>query len=216
MNMTTDTPQDTTTTTPQTTPTPATAPDSNAGNTPATFTQADVDRIVGERAKRASEAAITKLLADLGIESADTLKAEIDAKRKRDEAELSEMDKLTKQLEALKADKEAAETRAQQADAKRLEAIRDGAIMRAIGSAEHPTRVMVLLQAEHADKVTAVLGEDGTVDEAALKTLGELARKEYAGEFKASGGPGSGSHNGGRTPAPDKKNLLDQLPKLRL
>ena len=200
--MTTETTQDTTTT-PETTHSPDTQP-AQSGETNAAdkqFTQADVDRIVGERAKRASEAAINKMLADLGIESADKLKAEIDAKRKRDEAELSEMDKLTQQLDALKADKEAAEQRAQQADAKRLEAIRDGAIMRAIGGAEHPSRVMLLLQAEHTEKVAAVLGEDGTVDEAALKTLGELARKEYASEFKPSGGPGSGSHNSGKPTA---------------
>jgi hypothetical protein len=47
--------------------------------------------------------------------------------------------------------------------------------------------------------VGKILSEDGTVNDKAVVSLVETARKEYAGMFKASG-PGTGSHNGGKPP----------------
>lgn len=188
----------------ETTPPPATAPETNAGQSPATFTQADVDRIVGERAKRASEAAINKLLADLGIEDTNKLKAELEAKRQRDIAEMSEGDKLKAELEALKAAKEAAESKALAAEAKQLETVRDTAIIGALTGADRPQSVLTLLKTEHADQVTAVLKDDGSIDDKALKELDTLARKEYANNFKAPG-HGSGSHAGGKVPTDEKQ-----------
>jgi hypothetical protein len=92
---------------------------STAAQTPQTFTQADVDRIVGERAKRAAQSAeqsaIGELLKGLGLEKVEDLKALVDGARKSQEANLSESDKaqrkivgLEKAIEMAKAEAKAA------------------------------------------------------------------------------------------------------------
>jgi hypothetical protein len=63
-----------------------------------TFTQADVDRIVGERAKRAEQSAIGELLKGLGLEKAEDLKALVEAARKSESDKLSEAEKAQKKI----------------------------------------------------------------------------------------------------------------------
>jgi len=74
-----------------------------------TFTQADIDRIVGERAQRAKEAGISELLKDLGFENPDDLKTLVADAKKRADAEKSELDKANEQIAALAKAKEAAD-----------------------------------------------------------------------------------------------------------
>lgn len=59
----------------------------------ATFTQADVDRIVGERAKRAGKTAISDFLTSLGFEKPDELKKVVEARREAEEKEKTELQK---------------------------------------------------------------------------------------------------------------------------
>jgi hypothetical protein len=80
--------------------TTGTAPDTNAPVTQPVaevavkeFTQADMDRVAGERGKRAKEAAIKELLQELGIEKVDDLKAVITDTRKKQDAEKSDLQK---------------------------------------------------------------------------------------------------------------------------
>ena len=63
-----------------------------------TFSQSDVDRIVGERAKRAAEAERKRFLEDLGIDDFDSIKTLLTAEQQRKEAEMSEVEKLQKQI----------------------------------------------------------------------------------------------------------------------
>lgn len=65
-----------------------------------TFTQAQLDAIVGERATRAKSAAINDLLGELGFEKADDLKALVKAAKERQASEQTEAQKLQAQLEA--------------------------------------------------------------------------------------------------------------------
>lgn len=182
----------------------------DTGQPEATFTQADVDRMMGERARRASEAATKKLLEDLGIADVDTLRKELEAKRKRDEAELSELERRDKRIAELEAqavrEKEAREA----AERTALDTRRDSAIITALVGAEKPQSVLTLLRTEHTDLVSKVLKDDGTVDDSAVVKVVEAAKKDYAGMFKAAT-PGTGSHNGGRQTTPDPDKLLDQL-----
>lgn len=76
-------------------------PTAQAQGTAQTFTQADVDRIVGERAKRAEASAVGELLKGLGVEKADDLKALVDAARKSESDKLSETEKAQKRIEGL-------------------------------------------------------------------------------------------------------------------
>lgn len=96
-----------------------------------TFTQADVDRIVGERAKRAEESAITTLLRKLGFEKPDDLEALVADTRKKQDAEKSELQKAQEQIAQL--------TKAQaEAEKARTEAIEKASVtlMRAAVMAE--------------------------------------------------------------------------------
>lgn len=74
-----------------------------------TFTQSDVDRIVGERAKRAEESAIGSLLKDLGFEKTEDLKTLVADAKKRADAEKSELDKANEQIATLAKAKDAAD-----------------------------------------------------------------------------------------------------------
>lgn len=82
------------------------------------LTQDEVNRIVGDRAKRAADAAISGLLSKLGLESTDALEQVITDHRERTEAEKSELQKAQDAL---------AEAQRQ---ATAAQAERDGAIVR--------------------------------------------------------------------------------------
>lgn len=71
-----------------------------AGGQSRTFTQEQLDAIVGERATRAKGAAISELLGELGFERADDLKALVKAAKERQASEQTEAQKLQAQLEA--------------------------------------------------------------------------------------------------------------------
>lgn len=57
------------------------------------FTQADVDKIIGERLKRAEDTAVSKLLDSLGVKSADDIKSAFEQLKKLDDAQKSELEK---------------------------------------------------------------------------------------------------------------------------
>lgn len=69
-----------------------------AGGQGRTFTQEQLDMIVGERATRAKGAAISELLGELGLEKADDLKALVKAARAKADSEQTEAQRLTAQL----------------------------------------------------------------------------------------------------------------------
>ena len=71
---------------------------SPAGGQSRTFTQEQLDAIVGERATRAKGAAISELLGELGLEKADDLKALVKAARERQASEQTEAQRMQAQL----------------------------------------------------------------------------------------------------------------------
>ena len=76
----------------------------NAGGTgqqqARSFTQAELDALFADRAKRASESAISDLLGKAGAKSTDELLAFLAEGKKLKEGQLSEMDKLKADLDA--------------------------------------------------------------------------------------------------------------------
>lgn len=181
-----------------------------------TFTQAQVGAMMGERAKRAAEAAITKLLADLGAESLDTLKKDTAAAKAAKEAEMTALDKANAAIEAEK--KRAAEFEAQLTNERqsRLLDRRNSAITAAAqkARAEVPDDVVTWAEKHAAAELAKVLKEDGAVDEKAVGALIDKCRAERKNWFTGSG-PGSPSNRDGRNPQPDLNNFKD-VPKLRL
>lgn len=72
------------------------------------FSQSEVNQIAGERAQRAGEAAVNKLLSDLGAKNADELKAAIESAKQAQQARLSELERAQAQIAALQAEADAA------------------------------------------------------------------------------------------------------------
>ncbi len=181
-----------------------------SGDDGATFTQADMDRVAGERAKRAEEAALKKLFGDLEVENADSLKALLQAQRERDDAEKSDLEKAQTALEAAQQATTDAVKRADDAEQQRLTDRRDSAIKLALTNAEHPQDVLQWIQSNKADDMAALMADDGTVDDDAVKKLVTAVEKERPNFFKAAS-PGSPSHSGGKPPTPDNKELREQI-----
>lgn len=188
-----------------------TQPDkSGSASDDTTFTQADVNRIASERAKRAEESALKKLYADLGFESGDDLKSLVTAHRAAEEAEKSELEKAQAEIEKARKKAEEAEQRATDLEQARLEDRRDNALLAGLNTAEKPAAVLTLIKATYAEDLKTVLGEEGTADAKAVEGLVKKAEAEWPGMFK-SGSPGSQSHSGGKPPKPDKTKLIEEI-----
>jgi hypothetical protein len=211
-------PDDTPDPKPEATTPPATPPD-NAGEA-AKFTQADVDRLLGERAKRAAESATNKILASLGFESVDDLKKLVTTAKERAEAELSEAQKLQKQLETLTAEKQSVQA---QLDAEKKERIadkRNAAVLAAASEARAVNSDDVLLWAEkfgadHNAPLDKVINDEGQIDKKAIEMIITAAKKERPNYFQ-QGGPGSPSNRDGQPPQPDVEKALGDRPLVKL
>ncbi len=200
---------------PTTTPTPDAAPPTPAGqqsgdSTGKTFTQEQVNALIGERLKRAEGSWTKSLLEGLGLDSLETLKARLAPPAtgetpKPDQKASDDLQKLTERLKEAEGKASAAEQALQamqQAD--RIKQ-RDGHITEALSKARStdPKRVLILLNAEQPQLLEKVLKEDGTADTAALEALVKAAQDAYKQLF-TGGGPGSPSNAGGRVRNPDR------------
>jgi len=88
---------------------------------------------------------------------------------------------------------------------------RDNGIIKAFQTAKanNADDLLILMNAKKPDLVKAVLKDDGTTDEAAMKKLVEAAKTDYKGSFVGSS-PGSPSNNNGRTATTDNKIVLNR------
>lgn len=180
---------------------PGTAPEPG-GAAPKTFTQADMDRIINERLRRAEDTAEARLLERLGVDKLDTAKAQLEDARKRREADMSETEK---EREArVKAEQKLAEFEAQLATERtaRLHDRRDNALAQALAAAGaiDADETVTVLKAKNAADIDALLTAKGELDPDAIKALVDKARAERAHHFRP-GGPGSPSNRLGEPPA---------------
>ncbi len=101
------------------------------------FSQADVDRIVGERAQRAAEAATSKLLETLGVKDADELKTKLGKFAELEKNQLSEKERLEKELQEQKGKAEKAEQDRKDANARANEKLIRAAFIAEAGKADY-------------------------------------------------------------------------------
>lgn len=192
-------------------PAPDTAPGQQSGQQPATFTQEQLDKIIGERLKRAEEGWSKKSLETLGVDSFETLSKLVQGEKQRIEGEKGELQKIQERLAA--AEKLAADSlaRATKAEEEKLLERRDQQIEKALGEArsKKANDVLTLLTAKQPELVKAVMKADGTVDKEALTKLVEAAKKAYPEMFGGSG-PGSPSNSGGHVPDPEDKKAREE------
>lgn len=185
-----------------------------------TFTQADVDRIISERIKRAEETATKKALEKLGVENLDSAAEVLKKAKEREEADMSELDKLRKQIEDLSHKNKTHVEQILSMQRQRLYDARDTAIKAALTTARatNTDRVFTLLAAERRAELEAVMSETGEIDKKAVEKLTAAAQKEYP-EFFRSALPGSPSNANGTPPSADAERIraaLAKQPKVRL
>jgi len=175
----------------------------------ATFTQADVDRLIGERLKRDRETSQTKFLTDLGVKDADSLKGIIEAHTKSEEAKKTEAEKwqtkydaLEKKFAAMLAENEG--YKANEIKGKRHTAIKD-ALRDA--KANDVDDLLIILEGKYTADVSAVLDDDGAVNKKAVDKLVTTAKTGHAKFFTAQI-PGSQSNRNGKPAQTDKKVVL--------
>lgn len=180
-------------------------PDTSQGNSEGqavnddTFTQDDVDRIVGERAKRAAEATTNKFLEALGVESLEAAKTALTDYRERKQAEMTEAEKaeqaaqeareraaqLEKQIETMKADQ--------------LQRQRDSqldAALRAAGG-QDVDQLRILLRAKDGELVQSLFGDDNAqADDKKLSAFIKQVQANYPRYFGIADGGSPGTSGG--------------------
>lgn len=169
------------------------------------YTQAEIDTMMGERAKRAHEATMKKFLGALGLASEadlEPLKQTIAKAKERDMADMTESQKA--QAERDTAMKKA-ETLQAQLDAERA-SIRQDRVTMAFSSAAVALKannvgdVLRYARDQHADALSDVTDSEGKVDAKKLTTLLDKIKAERLDYFTpAATIPGSMSNHGGRT-----------------
>lgn len=183
---------------------PETQPDKQTGE--AKFTQADIDRILAERLRRAEEATHKKLLGELGVDTLDTAKNSLKAHSEAEAAKKSELDKWADKYAKLEAKHTELNTRLEQALTERKLDKRNAAVAKALTEAKATDidDLMAIIEKHYGDELASVLSAEGAVDDKALKGLVETVKKGRA-KFFASAAPGSPSNNNGRVPQPNSK-----------
>lgn len=164
------------------------------------FTQADVDRIVGERATRAGEAATSKLLESLGVKDADEIKTALAEFKKLSEGQKSEIEKAIE-----RATKAETALKAQAQETKRKELVANAKVA-AVGLEFKADKI------NHVLKLVDITDEstDETI-KAALEALAaempELLSKQGAPNTGATN-PARGSGAGSETDAQRRDRLM--------
>ncbi len=186
--------------------------------TDAKFTQGDVDKIAGNRAKEAAATARKKLLEELGIENPDdpkaleSVKGKLTAAAEAEQAKLTAEQKLTKQIADLEKERDEAKATAESANAKRLADRVDSQIkdLATAAGALHPADVIDYLRTKQTDKVAALLKADESFDDKAAGELIAEVKKARENWFQTARGAGSPSMSGGATPGIDDQKARDE------
>lgn len=169
-----------------------------------TFTQAELDQIITDRVKRASDSATKKLLDAIGVASVDelpTLKTTIEDARKRAQADMTESEKAKAELDRERKAKDDALTqlnteRAERRNDKIAVSLQSEAAKLKANDAE---TVLMYAREKHKAALDAVMAEDGVIDAKALTALLEKIKAEKPMYFTAPvTGAGSPSNSGGR------------------
>jgi hypothetical protein len=205
-SMVTETTQDNATTTQQNpAPTTSTSTAQEGQNQSAkTYTQAELDLMMGERAKRAQESATKKLLSALGLTSEaeiDALKATIAEAQTLKKSQMTEVEKAQAERDTIIKERDTLKSQLeQQSAAFRQREIR-GAVEKAATTlkASDAETVYLYLKEKHADALSALMGDDGTIDPKGLEKLMEIVKKDKPVYFTALVNvPGSQSNANGR------------------
>jgi hypothetical protein len=196
---------------------PETAPE-QSGETGKMFSQADVDRIIGDRLKRAEESVLKRFLGDIGVETPDALKELVKAQRAAAEASKTEAQRWEERLTALILERDTYKAQLEQLGAARRDDKLTVALSDALrnAGATDVEDLVVLVKAKYSGDLEGILADDETIKFESLTKLMETVRSHHA-RFFVSSTPGSPSNTGAKPP--DKtldriKAVLGENPRL--
>lgn len=187
---------------------PATSQGNNEGEP--SFTQAELDRIVGERAKRAKDVAVKEILEKLGASDVDSLTTLVEEARKRKEAEMSEAEKAQALVEKERARAKQLEDELKQLKASQIAQRRDSAFKTALrnAGATNEDDLAILVNAKMSDQLLKVFDDSGNADDGLMEAFIKDVQSKYDNYF-ATSGAGSPSKSGG-TPPSNRAHAIEQ------
>lgn len=196
-------------------PTPPATPPEPQGASEQLFTQADIDRIIADRLKRDRDAQEKKMLESLGVQSSKELADMLDAKRKSDEAQLSEIEKIQKQADAERLKREDLEKQLASLQARQIAESRKAVFLDAVtqSGGKDVARLFVLVNAELGDQFDSLFETDGTT--ADDKQLAAFI-KDVQGKFPlyfGTSGAGSPSNENGISPNANPMKEAERMTK---
>ena len=190
------------------TPTTVTTPETSGndgGQSEATLTQEQVNRIVTEQKKRAKDSGYKELLAELGVDDVAEAKGLLAAEKQRQQDEMSEVEQLRVQLAEKEAAIETANAAVEAAKQQRITDQRNAALRKAIAGA-NPVHEEAVFNLVLADDLEGVVDAEGNINADAITTLVE-AMKTASPELFIESTPGVPSNRGGKNPAPNQKKV---------
>lgn len=200
----------------ETTP-PATPPEApkNGGNNGDGEAPILTEDQLKKRLIRAQESTRKKVFEELGIEDVDAAKQLLATAKKRQDDELSAVQKADAARVQVERERDEAREQLKFEQEQRKAQQRDTALLAKLNALkvkpERAKSVLALLKSEHEDAVTALLEADEPDDKAVTK-LAEDARKAYPELFVL--GIGSPSNAGGRAVDPGDKERQARLERL--
>jgi hypothetical protein len=200
-------------------PTPDTAQGQNAGATqgegekkkpePITLTPSQLKKRL-EDAKAVDRKA---LLESLGIDSEDSLKALVTAQKAKAEAEKTETQRLQDEIAQLKKERDTEKLQRAEIEKQARLRERDSELKTLLTKAYEPNQVLILMKATHAEKLDALMDENGAFDSDAAKQLVSDYQKENAHLFRDSSPGSSLSTRDGKAPQgnEDARKALENM-----
>lgn len=195
---------------PATSPATDTQPD-KTGQGEKTFTQAELEFHISERLKRDRETQQKQIFESLGVNGLDDLKQVIEAKRKADEAQMSEVEKAQAKIAEYERKAQEAEQKLTEMQNQRIADGRKSAFADAIrqSGSDQSNHLYVLMQAEMADMFNAVFDDGSTTpDDGKMKALVKEVQTKFP-MFFGTAGAGSPSNNGGVNPTSKQQSFED-------
>jgi len=172
-----------------------------AGNTGVSFTQAQVDAMIGKARMEARSVASNSILEELGIDNLDGLKGALGELDKLKKASMSESEQLQAELEKAEADKQAALEAANAAKVELINTKKSTQLRNVLTEekADHAQDLMLILEAKHGTELAACFDENGVENDGMLSAFLKKHKPNYPHYFGTTGG-GSPSNSGGVPP----------------
>lgn len=182
-----------------------------------TILQSHMDKVMGNTRKEATDAAIKKMVADLGYDPNDpkaieTIKGMLNVAKQAEDAKKSAETLAQEKITQLEKERDAAKAEREAFTQERLLEKRDNGIVKAFQAAKanNADDLLILMNAKKPELVKAVLKDDGTVDEAAMTKLVTAAKTDYKSSFVGTG-YGSPSNAGAKASHDSKVQLKTKV-----